>query len=1028
MAVFGTGERLQLAGGPLVRLPFWRGEGLGRTTFLGLQVGRFLREVEGWIKGWNKQSHDPAVGELASYLRKRLPLSENAAVALADHLVRQYERAGALPSDRCVLIEQFQDVNGDPLIVIHSPFGSPVNQAWRLALADALAERWGIEAEILATDDGLLLRLPDRLPDRLADRLPGCLPGWPPELGSVRQSEDPAAPRSSAQVSSRFLQQLVHLVGADEVERRIWRSLQGSALLGSAFRAAAGRALLLSRGRAGRRLPLWLQRLQAQDLWEATRHFADFPILVEATREVFQDYLDVAALRAVLHGIRCGRIRVVPVVTRYPTPFTASLLFNYAGAFIYETDEPRAAALARTAAATALPPPQSPQLQRLPREIGWVQGTLALAGGDLRSLLDQDVLTELLDEMRATAPERTRPAVAGAAGTPAAAGADPGLVGVGAGSPRDLINEDGNAGDYDAAVLAYALSHGPFTIDELVQALGTAGGEVENEIRAAVAKLVDAGEMATGIFRITDDVPANDHAATEYCHIDFLRVWERRSLSRRRQSVVGVQFNRYLHFLLRRHLPAANQALAATLLPLLGLSFSWDTWCCRLLPVRVPGSLPTSRSLAPVDWRRMWEAGLLADLAELGRTGRLVWQVYGGPSDPVVALLPQPGSPQPADPGLSVRSAEGARPAGAASQPAMVADVLRILRSSGALFLHQLQNAVQVVQGKKPAGGREVRRALAWLFLHGAVTSDSPRPLALLPQLAALAKEGESPEPQLETGTDSDHEEPHFDASQGLDGLPVWGRRGSSPRARRAYREARQRARAAVSGPTASGRAAPLDSDLEKSLNDGRWWVPGSTTLSLERWLDQALALFGIVTPTVWSAWRGLLAESGVAAHPVSGSQEAEPAALGSQGLPHWPEVYQELRRREWQGGVLRGRFVEELDDPQFMRTEDAGALAAAPDESGGDERCGLEAGGLEAGSAAELVLLSANDPINPYGLLCDWPGTGAVGRDPCTWLLFRLHEGKATLLLTYAPRAGVVRVLGEAWRSLPDHLQVVWQ
>lgn len=1032
--VAGTGERLHLPRGPLVRLPFWRGEGLGRSTFLGLRVGRFLREVEEWIKerrgrGALAPGDEPAPGqqqsrlaaELTAWLKRRLPLTETAAAVLADHLLRQYERVGALPSDRCVLVEEFPDVNGDPLVVIHSPFGGPVNQAWRLALADALAERWGVEAEILATDDGLLLRLPDRLPDRWPDRLLDRLTAGRPD----------------------YLAGLVHLVGADEVESRIWRSLQGSALLGAAFRAAAGRALLLSRGRPGRRLPLWLQRLQAQDLWEATRHFADFPILLEAVREVFQEYLDVAALRAVLHGIRRGRIRVVPVVSRYPTPFTAGLLFNYAGAFIYDTDEPRAAALARPGMASlpgAAKPAEARHLTQMPREISWIQGTLALAGGDLRSVLDQEVLEELRAEM-------------GQAGA--------GKASLASGCSGCEVTGTEPASD---RVRKYALTRGPFTLDELVGALGAG-----SEVRAAVAKLVAAGELAAGCFRGAAVASGNGNGrATEYCHVDFLRVWERRSLARRRRQAVAVPFNRYLYFLLQRHLPAADGRLATALQPLLGLPFAWDSWCYRLLGVRLPerwGARSTA-SVSVAEWRQAREAAVIAELAELRRAGRLIWQVRGGPSasEPSVTFWPPPAAGEvfpPLDDSRDMRDLRSLdddldETEGAARSSA-ITELWQTLRRCGALFLYQLENAGR---GRSAGGGGEVRSALAWLFLQGAVTSDSPRPLAFLPQVVALAQGGQpsESEPALrsESATEPEEEWPSPEVT-----MPLVGGRGRSPRARRAYREAKRRAREAVqrlmtssagvaettgpvgaagaagapgaggaAGAAAGGFGRSIDPALDRALNDGRWWVLGPVNMDANLWLDQVLDLYGVVTPGVWAAFRRLVAEGGRPSLPDTGSRDTGPEL----SLPAWPAVYEELRRREWQGAVRRGRFVEELDDPQFMRAGDAGTLAATSEQD-----------------AARLLLVSAADPVNPYGLLLDWPGIVQTGdaeqpddrpapvrpgeagqqvlpqlrREASVWLLFYLNEGQATLLLSYASRSGVLRVWREAWQPLPASWQV---
>ncbi len=71
--------------------------------------------------------------------------------------------------------------------------------------------------------------------------------------------------------------------------------------------------------------------------------------MLEAVRECLQDVYDVPALTALMARIEQRRVRVVEVETATPSPFAASLLFGYVGAFMYEGDAPlaerRAAAL-----------------------------------------------------------------------------------------------------------------------------------------------------------------------------------------------------------------------------------------------------------------------------------------------------------------------------------------------------------------------------------------------------------------------------------------------------------------------------------------------------------------------------------------------------------------------------------------------------------------------------------------------------------------------------------------------------------
>ena len=136
---------------------------------------------------------------------------------------------------------------------------------------------------------------------------------------------------------------------ADEIEPIVTAEVGGSALFASRFRECSARALLLPRRHPGKRSPLWHQRQRAAQLLDVARKYPDFPIVLETVRECLQDVYDVPKLIELMHRVAQRRLRIVEVETATPSPFAASLLFGYVGAFMYEGDSPlaerRAAAL-----------------------------------------------------------------------------------------------------------------------------------------------------------------------------------------------------------------------------------------------------------------------------------------------------------------------------------------------------------------------------------------------------------------------------------------------------------------------------------------------------------------------------------------------------------------------------------------------------------------------------------------------------------------------------------------------------------
>ena len=271
-----------------------------------------------------------------------------------------------LPSDRTLVVERFRDELGDWRLVVHSPYGTPVHAPWALAINARLRERYGVDGQAIASDDGIVIRIPDtdaEPPDRRGDR------------------------RSSPTRSSDLVTQEVG----------------GSALFASRFRECAARALLLPRRDPGRRSPLWQQRQRSAALLEVAVEVPVVPDRARGRPRVPPGRLRPArAGRADAAASQRREVGVLDVDTHQPSPFARSLLFGYVAQFVYEGDSPIAE---RRAAALALD-----------------QGLLAelLGRAELRELLDPEVLAEVEAELQRARPRppgprrrgRRRPAAA----------------------------------------------------------------------------------------------------------------------------------------------------------------------------------------------------------------------------------------------------------------------------------------------------------------------------------------------------------------------------------------------------------------------------------------------------------------------------------------------------------------------------------------------------------------------------------------------------------------------------------------
>lgn len=648
------------------RMPFWRGEGLGRPAELGRALGAFLRRLAAMTEA-----------EARAFLMERHGLDARAAEDLWLYLAEQRQATGTLPTDVAITVERFRDELGDWRICILSPYGAPVHAPWALALERRLHEASGSDVQALWSDDGIVLRFADA-------------------EGLSRDATPPAA---------------LLFPDPEEMEELVLHGLAGSALYGSHFRENAARALLLPRRRPGTRTPLWAQRLRAQSLLQAASKYPGFPIVLETYRECLNDVFDVPGLVALLRGVRDRAVRVDEVETRSASPFARGLVFAYVAAYMYEGDAPLAE---RKAQALTLD-------RNLLREL--------LGQEDLRELLDPSALDEVEAELQGRARKVRRadglhdllrrvgdlteaelgeraeadPAallaeLAGRAARVRIAGEDRWVAVEDVARYRDALGVAPPAGiaavwlepaeaALESLLLRFARTHAPFAARDPAARFGLDPAGVEAALRPAVY----AGRLLEGEFR-----PRG--AGLEYCDPDVLRQVRRQTLARLRNEVAPVDAAALARFLPRwQGVGGGRKGLAGlrdAVAQLEGLPFPFAELRDAILPARV------------VDFQPRL-------LDELGAQGEVVWVGRGvlGPGDGRIALYRRDRLAvlgEPLVPELPTHVHE---------------KIWRHLEARGASFLADLFAAVPEVTRA------EVEAALWDLVWAGMVTNDTFQPL-----------------------------------------------------------------------------------------------------------------------------------------------------------------------------------------------------------------------------------------------------------------------------------------------------------
>ena len=655
-----TRDQVQVtpAPGHTGRLPFWNGDGLGRPYELGKALGEFRRQAR------SGEGIDPALDEFAR-------------TNLVAYLQEQEEATGVLPDEQTLVLERFTDELGDWRVVLHTPFGKGVNAAWALATGWRVAQETGMDAQAVAGDDGIVLRLPqgEKEPD-----------------GSLFQFD------------------------ADEIADIVTEQVGNSALFAARFRECAARALLLPRRNPGKRAPLWQQRQRAEQLLDVARNYPSFPIILETVRECLQDVYDLPALQEVVRELSTRRIRIAEVTTDQPSPFASSLLFNYTGAFMYEGDTPLAE---KRAAALSLDP------SLLAKLLGTVE---------LRELLDADVIAEtdaklrrlgraktseqFADTLRMVGPVSVekladytdvplgtleenlhgrvmRVRIGGREHIAQTLDAPLLRDGLGIPVPPGVAAQVATIPDaLQQLVGRWVRTRGPFTLRDLADAFGLAVGAAHEPL----TRLVDQDKVIPGRYRQGVD-------EEEYVAAEVLRIIRSRSLAVARAQTQPVTQSAYGRFL-----PAWHNVAPAGVRPALRGADGVFTVLEQLAGVRLPASAWESHILPS----RVGDySPVMLDELTAGGEILIVGAGKAGARDPWIMLLPADYAeqlmPQVDEPQLSLTQTQ----------------VMERIRGGGGYLFADLLGPVT----ERTTTAEELREAMWDLVEAGSVSPDSFAPI-----------------------------------------------------------------------------------------------------------------------------------------------------------------------------------------------------------------------------------------------------------------------------------------------------------
>ena len=315
-----TGKvRVQDAHGALPTIPFWVGEAPGRTRELSAAVSDLRRAIE--TRLGDRQA-------AAAWLLAETGVDRAGAEQLVAYMAETTAVLGRVPTQQTIVAERFFDESGGMQLVVHAPFGSRINRAWGLALRKRFCLTFDFELQAAATDDGIVLSLGEQ--------------------------------------HSFPLESVFAFVRTATMEEDLVQALLASPMFTNRWRWNATRSLALLRHSGGRRVPMPIQRMRADDLLAAVFPDQvgcqdnrmgsitppDHPLVNETVGNCLREAMDLDGLHEVIAAIERGEIRTVAVDTPAPSPISHEILNANPYAFLddapLEERRARAVALRRT--------------------------------------------------------------------------------------------------------------------------------------------------------------------------------------------------------------------------------------------------------------------------------------------------------------------------------------------------------------------------------------------------------------------------------------------------------------------------------------------------------------------------------------------------------------------------------------------------------------------------------------------------------------------------------------------------------
>ncbi|MEQ8315683.1 MAG: DEAD/DEAH box helicase [Gammaproteobacteria bacterium] len=295
LRVDGLKVRVRDAAGMQPTIPFWFGEGPGRTQELSTAVSELRQKISELLIEESPQAAQ-------QWLIDEVGLPPAGAVQAVEYLHAGMNALGVMPTRNTLVMERFFDEVGDMHVVIHSPYGSRLNRAWGLALRKRFCKSFNFELQAAANEDSIVI-----------------------SLGSVH---------------SFALDEVYRYLQSSTVRETLIQAMLDAPMFEVRWRWNATRSLAIQRNRNGKRVPPQFQRMDAEDLVAhvfpdqiacqenitGKRDVPPHPLVNQTVNDCLTEAMDIDELESLIGEIESDQLNLVAKDLREPSPFAQEII------------------------------------------------------------------------------------------------------------------------------------------------------------------------------------------------------------------------------------------------------------------------------------------------------------------------------------------------------------------------------------------------------------------------------------------------------------------------------------------------------------------------------------------------------------------------------------------------------------------------------------------------------------------------------------------------------------------------------